>query len=131
MKKIEWPEDGKAMCFEALSDSVREVVRHCYTLSRKNKKKDVDWKGPSLPRCMQATCLSFEDNLKAESLEYQLHDQGRDAMEVIIGIAIQLGIEQGRRALKEEVLKEVKYMEMYLVGLSAEYRKIEDKLKKL
>ena len=102
MKNTDWPKDGKAADFSDLADAVRDTIRHCYTLKRKNKNVDVDWNGPDLPECMQATCLTFDEQLQADKLKYSKEDQGRSAIDVIIGIALQLGIEQGRRMYKWE-----------------------------
>jgi len=42
-------------------------------------------------------CEFPSERLTAIALDYDEHDQGRDPMRVLIGIAIQLGIEQGIR----------------------------------
>jgi hypothetical protein len=128
---MDWPKDNKTISFHDLAESVKKATKFCYKLTRKNRDEDVPWKGPPLPKCMQATCLSFEESLSAKGLAFNKNDQGRDAMDVIIGIAIQLGIEQGRRMVKEEVLKEVDYLDLYLIGLNAEFRKIQDRIKDL
>lgn len=103
MEKVEWDKDNKPASFEQLIEAVRDVVKQCYKLTRKNKDKDIKWKGPLLPESMRATCLDFEHNLTVERMKYNEYDQGRDAMDVIIGIAIQLGIEQGRRILRKDM----------------------------
>lgn len=112
MKVKDWPKDGSPAVFEDLNNAVRDVVRHCYTIRRKNKDKDVAWKGPEFPECMRATCIPFDLALQADNLKYSQEDQGRSAMDVIIDIAIQLGIEQGRRMYKSELKHNVNRLEM-------------------
>ena len=99
----DWPEDDKIAQFPDLCDPVVDLVRQAYSLKRKPAiKKGLDWKGPSLPKSMRATCFEFQEKLNAENLRYDDEEQGRDPITIIISIAIQLGIEQGRRALLHE-----------------------------
>lgn len=52
-----------------------------------------------LPLGEREACGALQpvDALTSESLEYNLTNQGRDVVDVILGLAVQLGIEQGRR----------------------------------
>ena len=80
-----------------------DLIRQAYSLKRKAAiKKGLDWKGPSLPKSLRATCFEFHEKVSAESLRYDEEEQGRDPLEVIIAIAVQLGIEQGRRVVLQE-----------------------------
>jgi hypothetical protein len=94
----DWPDDDASAVFSDLCDPVIDLVRQAYSLRRKAAiKKGLDWKGPSLPRNMRATCFEFHEKVNAEMLRYDDEEQGRDPLAVIIAIAVQLGIEQGRR----------------------------------
>lgn len=70
-------------------------------MRRKNRTKDVPWDGPDIGDHEKATCHSIPDNLKADYLAESKEDQGRDALDEIIGIALRLGIEQGRRIFRQ------------------------------
>ena len=100
----DWPENDELMRFEDLSKPVEDLVRQAYSLRRKPAiKEGLGWKGPSLPESMAATCLDFAETISAEGLRYNDEEQGRDPLITIIGIAVQLGIEQGRRISSGEV----------------------------
>lgn len=90
------------MSFEDLSDPILRAIRHCYHVRRVRKKEDVPWSGPEIGEGEQANSLQAAYRLSAEALAYSLDDQGRNAMEEIVGLAIQLGIEQGRRIARSD-----------------------------
>jgi len=129
----EWPVDNKPTSFYHLSGAVREAVDFCYTLRRKNSKEDVPWNGPPLPEFLKAQCHEFHDALTADKMEYQLEGQDRDAMDVIIGIAMQLGMEQGRRSLKQDIDDELKVVETITaecaVPIAAYVRDLRDRMR--
>lgn len=93
----QWPKDGKTVSFHEITGPLVKALKFTYNMQRKNREMDVSWKGYDIGNDLKATSFSPDENLKAESLAYQEEDQGRDASEVIIGIAVQLGIEQGKR----------------------------------
>lgn len=97
VKTMEWPADNGLFMFENLSKSVRDALTQAYSLRRKSKKKNIIWSGPPTPQNMKTSVGEFEERLSASSLAYGEDDQGEDALDVIISIAIQLGMEQGRR----------------------------------
>ena len=90
-----WPEEGGTVRFSDIADPLRDAIDQIYELRRKPP-CDVEWTGYGFPgddRCEQP-----EVRLTARSLDYDEHEQCRDPMRVIIGLAVQLGIEQGVRA---------------------------------
>lgn len=99
---IEWPKDGSTVCFEDLTAHLVLAVQHCYKLERQNRDLDVPYKGYRIGNKERATCLSPDHQLSAEQLRYSEEEQGRDALTEILGLAVRLGIEQGRRLAKEE-----------------------------
>lgn len=93
----QWPANGATVLFSELVESVRECVDYHYRLSRKNTVDPMDYQGYDIGTSAKATSLSPAEALSLEQLDYDLTSQDRDAMDVIIGIAIQLGVEQGIR----------------------------------
>lgn len=94
---MRWPDKDEPMDFEKLTKPLVKAIRFAYDLKRKNRDKDIPWKGPDIGARERATCLSPSTQLKSENLIYSEEEQGRDALEEIIGLALRLGIEQGRR----------------------------------
>ena len=94
-----WPEDDKPADFEDLVKPIKKALRFAYKMRRQNQDKDVPWAGPAKTG-HEACCLPPKETLKAEQLKYSLEDQGRDALDEIIGIALRVGIEQGRRIVE-------------------------------
>jgi len=89
--------------FSDISEALRKSVGFAYTLRRKNKGKDVPYEGPELTAGRVLACsFTVEEAFSEEQLRYDREDQGRDAMEVILGKAIQLGMEQGWRMLMDD-----------------------------
>jgi hypothetical protein len=102
MKQLDkdgWPVDGSPLNFEDMANSVIALLKDGYKLLRKNRGKDLKYKGPDHKE--QACCPPIRERLKAESLAGEMEDQGRNALDIIIGHAIQIGIEQGRRIMRE------------------------------
>lgn len=114
MSRPEFPKDPAAcLDFESLAEPVVEAVRAAYELERRNRDADIPWTGPenTLPAIL-ATCLTFEDKLKARHLRFSLEDQGRSALEEIVEIAIRLGIEQGYRQARGKYAEKIKLLKM-------------------
>lgn len=113
-----WTEDDKEINFEDLVKPVIYAIKQVYILDRRGHGIcDVKWVGPDLPKSMRATCPPYDKRLTAESLRYDEEEQGRDPLEVIIGIAVQLGIEQGRRIHKKDLTFDIKMAKLLVQGL--------------
>lgn len=98
MSNKPWPKDKKeCVSFYKITEPILEAVRFAYNLERKNKNKSIPWNGLDIGDKEKAGSFSPTEKLRAGNLKYSLEDQGRDALEEIIGLAVQLGIEQGRR----------------------------------
>ena len=119
MKDIEgWPEGDEVADFESLVTPVIDALKQVYILDRRGHGGfDVKWSGPTLGRTERVTSLSFDNALTKENLEYSEHDQGRDPLTTIIGIAIQLGIEQGRRIHKKDLTFDIRMAKLLFEGL--------------
>lgn len=89
--------------FEDISAPIVKAIRFAYNMQRKNKKKDVPWKGLLLTKNDLLACnFNIDESLKRTQLDYDKNEQGRDALTVIVGCAIRLGIEQGLRMRDHE-----------------------------
>jgi hypothetical protein len=90
---------AKIYDFEELVAPVVKALKAAYGLRRKPL-ADIKWEGPEL----EQYCYSMPpaERLTAENLRYSQEDQGRSALEEIIGIAVALGIQQGRNIAEHE-----------------------------
>jgi hypothetical protein len=96
----EWPADGSPASFDDLTTPICEAIQFAYDLQRRNRDQDIPWTGPPIGEDERATAFDAHDQLRAENLAYSITDQGRDALTEIIGLALRIGIEQGRRIVK-------------------------------
>ena len=102
----------KTARFSDLADPVIKAIKFAYKLERRNEDKDIKWTGYDIGERDKITCFSPDEKLTAESLAFALEDQDRDALSEIITVAVQLGIEQGRRISKrdsESEMQVIKY----------------------
>lgn len=107
----QWPEDGSPVDFESLVKPFKKSFRFAYNMRRKNLHKDVPYDGFNLGRSDLACCLPAKEKLNQRNLKYSNEEQGRDALEELIGLVLQVGIEQGRRITKDSL--EWKTMKMF------------------
>lgn len=80
--------------FTDMAEAICSVFRFAFKLERKNAGKNIPWCGPNYDH---ANHFSPCEALKAERLAYAEEDQGRDTLTELVSVALQLGIEQGRR----------------------------------
>ena len=95
----EWPEDGSPALFENLSTPIVSAIRFAYHLERQNQHKNIAWNGP--PWTTLYPVVKTEERLKAGILTQLWHKNNKTALDEIIRLAIQLGIEQGERLFKQ------------------------------
>ncbi len=115
MRHKPWPEDGKTARFSELVESVRKAIEFAYSMERKNKSRSVPWEGMSIGEDSLTSCLPPGETLRLRQLRYNENEQDRDALDMILGIAIQLGIEQGKRIFKNSSSYEMMEMRMDLI----------------
>lgn len=101
-KSKPWPDESdKTVNFSDLVKPVCMSIRFAYRLIRRNEHRSVPWTGYDIGASEGASelacCSSPDERLQQSQLKYDEESQGRDALEVIVGVAIQLGIEQGQR----------------------------------
>lgn len=99
-KSKAWPAKG-TVNFEDMTGPVCEAIRFAYDLSRKNHNWSIPWTGYNIGARALVGGPPPHLRLRRDSLHYDEYDQGRDALEVLVGVAVQLGIEQGRRMGEE------------------------------
>ncbi|MFA6092035.1 MAG: hypothetical protein WCU88_05375 [Elusimicrobiota bacterium] len=87
----------ETLYFDSLAGRARQHFKKFSSANKVVHERDLSWEGPSLPRTLRAGSLEFTDHLKASNLQYSLEDQGRDNLEEILGMFIQVGIGQGYR----------------------------------
>jgi hypothetical protein len=86
-----WPMEGEGERWEGVASwdtimgSFRKAIKFAYNMRRKNEGKDIPYTGYPIGYGDRAGCLGPEERFKAESLRYDKEDQGRDALEVIMG----------------------------------------------
>lgn len=107
MKK--WPKDDKPASFEDLTKPFELAIKFAFKLTRKNKDLGIPYSG--YDNGDLTGCPGIQQLFSKESLDYNLGDQGRDALTVIVQAAIQVGIEQGRRIAMDSA--EVKTLRLY------------------
>ena len=93
---VDWPEEDGTLRFWELTNPVCAAIKEIYNLKRKNH-GDIEWTGPSTPEFLLSTALEFSERLSKDMLDYDEHEQGRDPLTILVGIAVQLGMEQERR----------------------------------
>ena len=98
----QWPAKNKSVNFYELCEPICKAIRFAYQLTRQNEGVSLPWDGLTIGERELVTCFSPDERLSKEQLEYDEEDQGRDALDVLVGLAIQLGIEQGRRMTTAE-----------------------------
>ena len=92
-----WPKDGGTAYFGDITGPFRDAIRFAYNIKRKNKDKDIPYKGLPKGRHELVSTFPVVESLSAEQLKYDLDEQGRDALTVILGNMCQIAFEQGRR----------------------------------
>jgi hypothetical protein len=86
-----WPTNNEPAAFA----HIVEPLARWFRLYQEGRVETYD--GLPLGEREAAGSLQPVDALTPESLAYNLTNQGRDVVDVILGLAVQLGLEQGRR----------------------------------
>jgi hypothetical protein len=91
----QWPEEkDETVWVEDLLDPVKDALEFAYDLQPNNHSVDIPYRGYMIGKNDIATCFGPVERLSYENIN---RDNGRDALDEILLIAFQLGIEQGRR----------------------------------
>lgn len=98
--------------FVDVVEALKKSFQFAYTIRRRNKNEAIPYDGPELTACsILATTFNTRENLGTEGLNYH-RENGRNALDVILGCAFRLGMEQGFRVVADE-------NRIVLLGLSA------------
>lgn len=109
-----WPtKKDEHVNFSDLTEGILHAVRFAYKLTRKNAGKDIPYQGYDIGDDVKAGCPSPDIQLSAEHLRYSEEDQGREPIETIIGVAVQIGIEQGRRLERADMMPQIERAILY------------------
>ncbi len=113
-----WPKDGKPVTLDTIVDPLLDALDHCYEMERRNEDQDVKYDGLDIGQQDKAIQPSPDERLTALSLKNEFKDQGRDAAQVILGLAAVLGIEQGRRLESQNVATTLEALKILLSSIS-------------
>lgn len=108
MKK--WPEEDDQSPFENLVEPLKRVLLFGYDMTRKNKDKDCPYDGYDIATEEIAVSGSLKERFLAKFLK-DSKDHGRDLLDEVLGAAFQLGVEQGRRALRQKIKPDVRILD--------------------
>jgi hypothetical protein len=98
----QWPADEtKTVAMEELLAGVEKVLRVGYILKRRNVPLLYD--GYNLGTRSLVACLDADDAFSKDGLAHHKR-QGRDLLTVALGVAFNLGFEQGIRAANRELV---------------------------
>lgn len=128
MTNKDWPKDGSPAYFGDLVEQVLNALNVAYKLERQNTDLDLPWEGFDRSREDMAACRPLADTLSAEGLAFSLEDQGREAIEEIIGAAIALGMEQGKRVLLRDMRLRMTTLHMFVRTAQRDLFNIENQL---
>jgi len=93
---LEWPSDNKPIeSIEEVLKPIRRSLKRAYNLTR-SKRKSIPYDGYTHGQQILAICPDPETALTKEDLK-RSYANGKDVLDVILLIAFQLGIEQGKR----------------------------------
>lgn len=96
---IPWPDGQEPASFDKLVGPLRDSVDAIYELKRLDD-QEIPYVGYDVGD--QHVALGMLEQLTPDMLRYDEEDQGRDAMRVILALAVRLGIEQGRRMVEKD-----------------------------
>ena len=102
-----WPKSGP-VSFSELTEPVVAAIEQAYRIRLKEEVLDggIEWTGFDIGEPDKVCCFSPSESLNGFNLRYSYTDQGRNPLEEIVGVAVQLGIEQGRRLQAERSEKD-------------------------
>ncbi|HUC87613.1 MAG TPA: hypothetical protein VMR95_00500 [Candidatus Binatia bacterium] len=94
----EWPEGNETVAHQDLVMPLRIALEYLYELRPRIDTGDVPYDGYNIGKRERAQSFSPSERLTTEQLdESEDNDSDRDPATEIISLAVQLGMEQGRR----------------------------------
>lgn len=92
-----WNEDGEIAHFDEIYEPLVEALEFAYDLNRKNEDRSIPWNGLDIGERDKGCSPSPDVRFKKEYLDCAMEKHDESAYHAILQIAVQLGIEQGRR----------------------------------
>ncbi len=99
----DWPENNEQANFEDIADPVVKALKVAIKKGNAVYKDGINWTGFKQGKLTRASVFPPTVALHAKNLTYSKKEQGRDVITEIVSIAVQLGIEQGRRMVVEDL----------------------------
>lgn len=99
----DWPAGDKPARFTDILEPLCAALEEGLALGERVYDAGLSWDGLEIGRSEQATCLLVAEALTGFQLRFSIEDQGRDWKQELLGIAVRLGIEQGRRIYRSSV----------------------------
>jgi hypothetical protein len=119
MRLKRWPEDeGECASFGDLVDPLVAAILNTHEVKPKNHNRDIPYRG--YPGVESAGALPTADALTRESLTYSDEDQGRSWLHTLVGVAVQVGMEQQRRYMLGDHGGYGKHRHMYAISAAFE-----------
>lgn len=89
------------MDFEEVIAEIKKTLLNFYKVSRKKDVDSCEWNGPSIVRPLSHIIIQPKTQLSKQVLLHH-EEQGREPIDVILGLAYQLGICKGYESAQEE-----------------------------
>lgn len=93
----QWNKENKPEDFYNIIDPLINAVLFSYQLVRQNQGKNIPYDGMDIGDNEKATCLSPDVLFNSSHIETMELEYDKSLIDTIICLAVQLGIEQGRR----------------------------------
>lgn len=92
---IDWPEGDLPVVLDELEEPLKKLLEDAYRMERRDPDSDIPWTGPKSP--MFLNDMPYDIRLTAENLRKEAVEQGKDPLDILVNITLELGMEQGRR----------------------------------
>jgi hypothetical protein len=87
---------------DSLRTAAKADIAKSFEVTVKPIKRSIKWNGPRTPESLQD--LQFKERLQLKNLKYSVEQYGRNPLDEVIAVAIQMGTEQGIRLRKSHPL---------------------------
>lgn len=109
VSRVAWPEDESVpLEYSTLHSSIKTALQALYSMKRKPIKAGGFWEGPPFGSEEDAIEGKPNDMLSAFALFQSNLNLDQTPLDVVIRIALLLGIEQGRRLVRAQIKRNVK-----------------------
>lgn len=105
-----WPSDGSTVDFTDLVEPLVDLMRQRFV--ERPDSDTLTYDGYDVGA--KHVCLGIDELIEPANMAWQLEDQGRDALEVLVAACVQVGIEQGRRVARNEIAEKVKIIKLVM-----------------